>query len=1129
MEVLSVSLNNRLDVDFRHELVSYDVSLPQGKVHAGDHLYAEAGGKRAPAQFSAASTHEDGSVREAKIYFFVDLPANGGADVSICKGKEPESGLKVTREEARVLVENGIWTAAFPLFSGEAREPGAIPAPLLWVLANTKERLTGEMRSLADSKPLHLATEITASGPLFARLKQVYSAEGARYSVEFEVREKEPGILLTEQMSGRLGLEWRIYPGDDLTCGHWCPHTRSEEKSTSPPQGQPGGDQEVYVLPATCRKPVTVVPYHSWWQDEGSWWGTFSPEKDVSDYVGLFAVEPTRWEPPDRNLLTVHREDERTWIRAVPDEEGQRKWGIIVGEKEELGPYAPSGEIAGFRAQVRYSQMPLDRIKDQRLHWPGCGEGYRAHLLMGEDEIEGARKRLLQNDFVKGRLAEIEDYPALQDAAGLYLVTGQNRYAEEARKEIEEELQDWVSSFMAKGYYVDKNKCIGMTRSVRGLALRYDCVAGSEAFSKKERESIEAKFAFLAHQLFDPEFWPADMGNFGMRDDICEPEEKSGYQMGCINFHSDYYTCLLAAAMVLEKHPMREQWARYAEREIEKELITTMFPSGVWKEAPNYHLGTLLYLVPAMKMLKINGFCDFSRNENFKKTMDYLCEIQTPRDARLGICLLPTVGDTTFSFHSQSMQNIFAWAASLCREDEAFSARMMRAWHRAGRIVFGAHDRMMLGSCWYPALAFVDENIRPAEEGPRDSIALPGYGALLRAEDEDQRETYLLLKMGDAAEHYDPDEGSIHVYAHGEPLILDYGCMYDPSNDQPWYHNRISVDHKIEPGWDRGSLTAFAASPVADYVEGEVLIEKLREQTEIPGTQEGHQYRTEPFEHINPVLWRRKILFDRRNHSFLLVDELDGEQKADWSLHVLAERVSVQGDWVRFRGQRGVDLDVFVPDINAFRVETGSWSYGFGESKYGDQVSRWKELSDLPVEVRGERQYFLRLFAEPGKDFRALLLPHRAGMAPAQAEKLDAAGAVAVKNGRDRSLFFCFPRLSSYEQDGIKFRGEAGIIVESPGSTAATIFKGKYIECPAFLLMADGMTSVQLTGESIRGTSMGPSKMVTLVLYDCAARQYSLLVGEQRRDCVCLPRPQNRLKLAFHLPEGKSSFRLVPQ
>jgi hypothetical protein len=281
----------------------------------------------------------------------------------------------------------------------------------------------------------------------------------------------------------------------------------------------------------------------------------------------------------------------------------------------------------------------------------------------------------------------------------------------------------------------------------------------------------------------------------------------------------------------------------------------------------------------------------------------------------------------------------------------------------------------------------------PGEPPAFESQHWPEWGVILRCRFNTPEETYLHFKMGPAAGHCDSgDEGSITWHVWGIPLVLDYGMGYWPGNNQAWMHNRISFDHRSDNA--RGRVTCFQTFPESDYTIGTVTIRSLFDAGETPDADpedQGEGRVVLPLPEVVPANdWRRALLFVKGPDYLVLGDELRSRLPSDWSLHVLAERVKVDGLRATFTGQFGVDLEVhlagFIPlGESRARLHYGRWEWEPDYPRYG---SAHPALDPIPGGIYGEKQFWIRAYAAPGEPYLSLLFPRRSGESSPRVEAL---------------------------------------------------------------------------------------------------------------------------------------------
>ncbi|KPJ64915.1 hypothetical protein AMK68_00075, partial [candidate division KD3-62 bacterium DG_56] len=410
----------------------------------------------------------------------------------------------------------------------------------------------------------------------------------------------------------------------------------------------------------------------------------------------------------------------------------------------------------------------------------------------------------------------------------------------------------------------------------------------------------------------------------------------------------------------------------------------------------------------------------------------------------------------------------------------------------------------------------------------RTSVRLDGYGARLSQTNDAGEETYFLLKCGQAENHYDPDELSFHYYARGVPLALDYACMYFPSNNQPWYHNRVSFDHRSE--YARGDLTDFVVLDAADYVAGEMAINYLEWVPESPDDKHGRAD-AKPPQRVDSSAWERRVLLSRAGDYIVISDSLDSTLPTDWSLHVLATGAEAADNKVHFAGQLGVDLDVYFDGHPNDQVVIGEWTHG-----QQDRASKRHYCSLQPiVDVAGETQHFVRLHREPGEDYRALLLPRKPDDSPIAVDLLECGFKLSGRGWEEWALLSGPLTVLAEEQwpivadDEVRFRGRAGLIRRTEEATTLCLLSGDRLSLGPCHIEGQGPISLTYRADSITGLSGGIRKRVTIYWAKLADAQPELLVDGQRHGAAYnVMRWWGRTlhQLVFTLPEGEHRLQI---
>jgi len=627
------------------------------------------------------------------------------------------------------------------------------------------------------------------------------------------------------------------------------------------------------------------------------------------------------------------------------------------------------------------------------------------------------------------------------------------------------------------------------------FAQRWDLVAASSLIPPEIRKAIRANLAFLTYFMSGEDIWP--------------PAE-TGFMLGNVNFETAYQSARGSLAAVLADHPRADEWLKSVEEFIDKELSLSCWPGGAWQESPNYQAAPVGIMMQCMAALAMADRRNFFLDERYQSSMDYLLKIQTPHDVRQGRSLLPTVGDTHV-IGSQGLQVIFAWAANYGRADADFSRRMMFAWHRAGSPIF-FHGLVR----WYMPACMIDPTLPAAADVDFRSEELPGYGALLRTAFNTDHETYFLLKCGALRQHFDPDEGSFHLYALGAPLALDYGCQYQPPNIQPWFHNRLSFDRKAEN--DPSEMLDFVSFSAADYLRGEQRASATVPVPERPDEPALPRH----WEDVSPMslsINQRRVLFVKAADPpyFVITDVPTSEYDTEWSVHVLAQALEVGESSAHFVGQHGVDLDVLVAQPRSPQFSQGEWQH----TQAPMERFAWASTTPAELEPFTERQLFLRIALPANTPVTTLLWPNRGQKVP-EWEAVAGGQGFRLRYADAEDLVFCGSGPVFWKKNGELFTGEAGLIRRHGDRVQMSLLVGSQIGVPELSVEAAGPLSLLLEPGRILGEAEGRLRRVVLK---------SPVIPWRRAKATLDGNPVRFVELfrgpwAIDLPAGRHSFEI---
>lgn len=1116
-EGIDVVLREPLDRDWSPAWVSEDIRLPKGRLYPTPNPDKPGHDRH---YLLVHEVHGDGSVKRATAYSYTGLQAGERkvltftADDALAEGQSfvfevvmgagyPDKATFCTRQFCLTLPVRlpdplaKTCSISTPILQRRKFTPPwpcqRVPAPI-FQFSHRSERTDpitwiGQLEGMGNVHALSI--EEDRSVPHRYQHTVSYElADGGTYAVKLTLIAHEPVILVEEDFTGirQGGFRLRAHAEGPPTHGHG--------RGRLGPPGE-GELTTGYVIDFSKDWTGKIQPFYAWWQDYGLWWGGYRPG---GDYVGILPLEPSKWTNPSPNSIQIHTGPDNKVEVFFPFDRGTRKWALVVGDADEALTVSKGGANLMMRMAIRHGQNSLDKVKDMTLTWDGMDDIENPRLLCTKEDVPRIQRKAQTHAFFKRVLDNHPDQP--DDPAGLYLATGQEEYARQAIDALIAQLRKWVEDALDGGHYGESFCAIGWTRPVRNHALIYDTVA--PVMTTEQRNYCLRAFAFLNYCLYDENRWPA---------------RYQGFSRGNVNFHSDDYTARAVVSCLLKGHPLQKEWMAFVEREMAFEFDSSVFPGGAWCEAPNYQGFTMHYLMIAMRAMQLNGFADFATEPRFRATMDYFFRIQTPLDVRAGIHLLPTVGDTTSCFHSQSLQNTFSWAATLFQDDPKLSGLMMHAWQRAGSIIFAAHS-LGAGKGWIHPLTFTDPELPasgPSE--PLQSERLPGYGAIFRNNYGTDRESYLLFKMGPSDQHYDSDEGGFHWYALGKPLSLDFGSMYKPSIVQPWLHSTIHLakDNVRYRKWTRGEVTRFVSLPDIDFCTGQMAINDIQAVPDLPRESLPDGVSKVIERHKRFIDWRRELLFVRYGDYVVMRDTLDDAEDGfttGWTTQVLATDASIVGPRAHFNGQHGVGLGVFVAEPAEAELTTTTWGH--------PGQANWDWAMEKPMPRMGESQIALHTAAPVDGDYLVAMVPTPYRTAPPKMTSPTNDVIRITEKGHDELIFFAADHRVILADD-VTFAGRVGMVRTDKDSETIHIIDGVSMRTPQMIAQFPGPVSLKIRPGQLTGTCDGLARTCFLHWSDPPPTPAKLTIDSQPAYAYSTFDGY----LSFTVPDGRHAFEVT--
>lgn len=1101
-ELARFQLEDKLGRVWPLQWITYQAQLQPGQAKAEDLWVDEPGHPAVEHGIWVKAVHPDGSAAEVTVSIRTQLEPGQSRAFFLVKNAAAAASraslVQLVAEENRLVLKSDQLEMHLPKYETAFNElvaPEKAPPPILG-LGGIGQVVTLPAHLEGAEKIKAVRGERLPSPAHQLKYRVTYDlANGGKYHLIFELPAGDPVVLVEEDFmdcaTGALVLD--LYAFAKPNMGHFMPHRVSPSK-----QGVPGNERH-YQIQYAEKNDLSLQPFYSWYTDQTIWWGCY--QKGGEDYWGLMALQPTHWINPIVNLPRVvagpgpanqPKLDLRLPLRA-----GKRRWGLFLCPQAEAPVNRPDPCPIANKYIIRYAQNPLDTVKELVLDWPGDEVIACPRLLCASDQVPAIRQKAQTSPYFQRILKEKPDGP--NDPAGLYLATGDEQQARQARDLLIKFLQSKLENLFSYGYMAGDNVCIGHSRPVRDMAFVYDLIASSPAMSVEDRRFCRRAFAFLAEAMSNHDYWIT---------------KEQGIPRGNVNFHSDWFTCITVVAALLPGHPRYDEWLRAGEQEMDDELERNVCPGGAWTEAPNYHGYTIHFLMLAMRAMQNAGYKDYTQDQRLRDTMTFLLEMQTPHDIRAHHAMLPTMGDTTSYYHSQSLQVVFAWMATLSKQDPEFAGRMMYAWERTGHMLVGVHN-LGPGAGWTFPLTLVDPSIPSVAPQPvLQSKRFPGFGVILRNNNGTDHESMVWYKHGIAGGHYDQDEGTFHWYARGIPLSLDFGSMYQPSISQPWYHNTLAFDHKCV--WNPGDVSSLVSFDGLDYLASQITVRNVQAQPEIPGDPVPAGMDDSIKHAVEFVAWRRQLIMVKGPDYLVLRDDLkDGWNQVgtEWAIQVLADKVQVTPGRAEFVGQLGMDLAVVFADPAQAKLATGEWSHK------GQNYPDW--MTEFPMGPMGERQISLHAYQPANGNYLAVLFPYKhEGEAPARITPLSA-HTVRVEHPGGDDLVFFGDKWGAYEAEGIRFSGRVAVVRRQPKQVTVWLLEGDCLTLPELSFSCQGPGTFIFGEDWIDGQCEGTLRSCDLHWEKPPGIPTVTIDGKKQ---YCSSSPDGYLTM--FLPEGRHRFQV---
>ncbi len=1070
------TLQDYLHHQWRDELVTYRVD--KGKVPRPARLMGPRG------QFVPVQIRDLG--QEAEVAFIVrDLPADGEVTYTLTAGTAIGRPLTQTLRNG-LLLDAGEVAALVPGV-GEERPAGKtlaeVRAPLLGVRTAGGQWL-GSGRLVGDLPVKSMQTTLVASGPVYAEVRTDYVVEGGRYSMTVRVVKGQPAVLVSEEFDMPGTAAEKCFFQYDLKEGFeperlavlgrlWRQRTDATKvwmDAVNQSLGE-GGDDYKLDFDAD-RREVACIGYVTWWPETVRVMALHA--SPTGQTLAFFPTRIGQWRNPMGCYLETRKDGslylslplyiQQSWANDGVGGRGsfgsgslesgwpltalRRHWAMILTPEEEAFPAVGRSSVG--EAVVKYSDLPLDKLKDWIFNWDWDGVKY-PRLYVDPDKLAETRVRAQQ---IPGWDAGLRTYPTRPLT---YVLTGDPEVGDELlHAGVPEQNASWyanagalpglrfyVSNILDRWGYVGfmaPNNAAPMNELVR-----FDAAMSVPEATEAEKAEMQELTAFVAQVVYDTD-WHA-VG--------------AGWHLGNPNMPPRQEAHLGVASRTLPTHPLAAAWAARGAAQQERSLREQVRPSGAWIECPHYQYEAAFYpMMQAAMPLKLQGTYDVFANPLLKKTMVYLVNLLTPPDPRFksGVQKLRTL--PAFGNGSWEFMPVTGWIAAMSAQDDPeFSQEMMWAWEEQG------------GQLWFPMSQLVVDPALPGKQPDLTSSLYEGFGAVLRSGFPSEDETWMAFRHGDCVAHYDyGDQGSFMLFAKGAPLVLHFGSQYAPSFQGAWYYNRACFNHRpvtaadtevfkmlqeyeLDPAnfslgteaWaetEGGSYVmsnrGFFTGVQADYARGEQV---QRAQAAVGKTPDYRQPGNSPLPTISipETHWNRRIALLKdadplAPNYFVIRDDLIGQSgyPGEWNIWALAQDVQFNANQAIVTSKYGVLMDVFMAEPLQPQWSTQQTSHNFlaGPSSQYAVDKPWQEtLTNL------------RAKQAPGKGFLAVLYPRKADEPLATYTSLADGKGVKVVTPKGTDWVFLSDEPVQWTGEGLSFSGTAGAIRQAGDQWTVEFFE----------------------------------------------------------------------------------------
>ena len=941
-------------------------------------------------------------------------------------------GIAIAEEGDSLVIDTG--RAQFRLPGSSA----AIYAPPLIAVRGEDGiwRGRGRFRLPAGERVVARTTEVLDRGPLVSTIRVNYRLSGgAAYTITFTAHHQEAYLLahevspaiddaafefsLTEFSGGRGFLHWTPENG---TAVHWTTLDRR--------------DRELARLQESI----------AWWIPPcGFAYAMTAGRIDSRDYAGVFTIRRGDWidrkfgriaqGPGDDNreldwpypemigstisMITAHTDASGDAFFRFGLFDGERRWGILVSTLDRNdGPYKELSAVQHKNSSPRLEDFKRWRLDEQ-------DQIVRPFVVAQRGDLKLLRKKKDVPRFAKlwGRITAPNAGGA---AAGLrFAIEGDPVIAWRKKLEILYAAQIRSRMVLLGRDFSDMYSPVG-ARPITPWVEEYDLIAASGVFTPDEERLVRQFFMLMGHMHMEPDFmnWKFNSRN--------------------ANFEADRTDVVGAIGLAFHGNPDAKTFVDHAAELMEKSINIYCTPgSGKWYENPScYYLHAAKCRMNLAFHLASHGIMDPTRIPRLKDFLRWGVLLLMPTTPhRYEIMRDGTADEATYRATNKVRRIVpigdhahigpwvpehYALLSKLYRPtDPAFAELLLWAWQSGGE------DGAYFGNAPLVFAKLDEANLALASPQSLESRRLEGFGAVFRGNFGLDDEFFLLFKQGPGGYRYHRTEGSLILFANGQPLIYDGG-----EAGETWRHSTLSF-HDTHTPLAAGHVERFASLPALDFCQGVHPVALKPGEPTFLSDKCDHQLvdlAYTCFAEPNPA--DSRSVWWIKDDYVIVHDELRLEPGtlSHWHLQVVSDHSTGSAELgYRFIGRYGTDLQVLLAD-QSFAAESVEQTPLF-------------DYRRPPAETFSMRH--LQLSATSPDHYLAVLRPLFGKKKPIQAASIRNGNAVygihVRGDGLDDQLFFSRQPIT-HQGDGLSFDGRYGAILSRTNSRTLILIDGHHLE-----------------------------------------------------------------------------------